>query len=208
MIMSLFYLRVCFLKDVTPVSFDQHYWHLTFKPYLSSESYSRKKLHVKILQKNDFVESVARKLGFVCLCFYLLRCNSKIASIKTLSCLHGFVVVFYFLGLKTLFAMIVYISFYNVNSRNILKMLGLYLYTLIIGHKSCNMLSILNKLPLQKELQILWQITCFFGQNVKTLHQKKTHKNPCPSREMNPGQLAPKADALPLHHRVNWKYRL
>jgi len=32
-------------------------------------------------------------------------------------------------------------------------MLGLYLYTLIIGHKSCNMLSILNKLTLQKELQ-------------------------------------------------------
>jgi len=29
-----------------------------------------------------------------------------------------------------------------------LKMLGLYLYTLIIGHKSCNMLSILNKLTL------------------------------------------------------------
>ena len=29
-----------------------------------------------------------------------------------------------------------------------LKMLGRYLYTLIIGHKSCNMLSILNKLTL------------------------------------------------------------
>jgi len=35
----------------------------------------------------------------------------------------------------------------------ILKMLGLYLYTLIIGHKSCNILSILNKLKLSKELQ-------------------------------------------------------
>jgi len=35
----------------------------------------------------------------------------------------------------------------------VLKMLGLYLYTLIIGHRSCNMLSILNKLILQKELQ-------------------------------------------------------
>ena len=32
-------------------------------------------------------------------------------------------------------------------------MLGLYLYTLIIGHKSCNMLSKLNKSTLQKELQ-------------------------------------------------------
>jgi len=35
----------------------------------------------------------------------------------------------------------------------ILKMLGLYLYTRIISHKSYNMLSILNKLTLQKELQ-------------------------------------------------------
>jgi len=33
-----------------------------------------------------------------------------------------------------------------------LKMLDLYLYTLIIGNKACNMLSILNKLTLQKEL--------------------------------------------------------
>jgi len=34
-----------------------------------------------------------------------------------------------------------------------LMMLSLYLYTLIIGHKSCNMLSILHKLTLQKKLQ-------------------------------------------------------
>ena len=32
-------------------------------------------------------------------------------------------------------------------------MLGLYLYTLRIGHKSGNMFRILNKLTLQKELQ-------------------------------------------------------
>jgi len=32
-------------------------------------------------------------------------------------------------------------------------MLGLYLYTPIISHKSCNGLSILNKLTLQKKLQ-------------------------------------------------------
>ena len=36
-----------------------------------------------------------------------------------------------------------------------LKILGLYLYTLKIGRKSCNMSIILNKLLLQKELQIL-----------------------------------------------------
>ena len=34
-----------------------------------------------------------------------------------------------------------------------LKMLGLYLYTLIISHKSCKMLSILKKVTLQKDLQ-------------------------------------------------------
>jgi len=34
-----------------------------------------------------------------------------------------------------------------------LKMLGLYLYTLIINHKFCQLLSILNKLNLQKDLQ-------------------------------------------------------
>ena len=33
-----------------------------------------------------------------------------------------------------------------------LKMLGLYFDTLIIGHKSCNKFSILNKLTLHKEL--------------------------------------------------------
>ena len=36
-----------------------------------------------------------------------------------------------------------------------LKMLGLYLDTLIIGHKCCSIFSMLNKLPLQKELQTL-----------------------------------------------------
>jgi len=43
------------------------------------------------------------------------------------------------------------------------------------------MLSLLNKLTLQKELQ----------------QNKKQHKNRCRSRELNPGPLAPKADELP-----------
>jgi len=46
----------------------------------------------------------------------------------------------------------------------------------------------------------------FFGKKLKTQQQqnKKTkHKNPCRSWGLNPGSLAPKADALPLHHRVN-----
>jgi len=45
-----------------------------------------------------------------------------------------------------------------------------------------------------------------FGQkskNTTTAKQKIKHKNPCWSRGLNPGPLAPKADALPLHHRVN-----
>ena len=37
----------------------------------------------------------------------------------------------------------------------LLKILGLYLYTFIISHKSCKMLSILNKLTLQKDFQTI-----------------------------------------------------
>jgi len=36
-----------------------------------------------------------------------------------------------------------------------------------------------------------------------TTIQKIKHKNICLSRGLNPGLLAPKADALQLHHRVN-----
>jgi len=32
---------------------------------------------------------------------------------------------------------------------------------------------------------------------------KIRNKNPCQSQGLNPGPLAPKADALLLHHRVN-----
>jgi len=47
-------------------------------------------------------------------------------------------------------------------------MLGLYLYTPIIGHKSCNMLSILNKLTLQKKLQHFVTSDTFLDKKVKT----------------------------------------
>jgi len=50
-------------------------------------------------------------------------------------------------------------------------MLGLYLYTLRIGHKLCNMLSILNKLTLQKELQTFVTNNVFFDKKVKTQQQ-------------------------------------
>jgi len=42
---------------------------------------------------------------------------------------------------------------YFYTSYGLLKMLGLYLYTLIISHKFSKLLSILNKLTLQKDLQ-------------------------------------------------------
>jgi len=85
------------------------------------------------------------------------------------------------------------------------KVLGRYLYTLMICHKSCNMLSLLNKLILQKILQNVVTKNVFWtkSKNTTTTKQKIKHKNPCRSRELNSGPLAPKADALTLHHRVN-----
>ena len=50
--------------------------------------------------------------------------------------------------LKQLSARLVKEQFFIKIFKPHLKMLGLYLYTLIIDHKSCNMLSILNKLTL------------------------------------------------------------
>jgi len=58
----------------------------------------------------------------------------------------------------------------------ILKMLGLYLYTIIIGYKSCNMLSILNKLTLQKKLQTFITNNVFLTKKVKT-QQKQNKKS-------------------------------
>jgi len=64
------------------------------------------------------------------------------------------------------------------------------------------MLSILNKLILQKELQTFVQNNVILDTQKNTTKKIK-HKNPCRSRELNPGALAQKADALPLHRRVN-----
>ena len=55
-------------------------------------------------------------------------------------------------------------------------MLGLYFYTLIIGHKSCNMLSILNKLKLRKELQIFVTKNVFLDKKRK-INNNKTKKS-------------------------------
>jgi len=49
-----------------------------------------------------------------------------------------------------------------------LKMLGLYLYTIILGHIYCYMLSILTKFTLQQKCKIWWQIMGFWTKKVKT----------------------------------------
>jgi len=58
-----------------------------------------------------------------------------------------------------------------------LKMLGLYLYTLIISHKSCNMLGILNKLTLYKELPTFVTNNVFLDKKVKTQQQQNKKSN-------------------------------
>jgi len=76
------------------------------------------------------------------------------------------------------------------------------------AHKFCNMFSLLTELTMQKEYKILWQIMCFGQKGKDTTKHKIKHNKPCQSRDLNPGPLAPKADAWPLHHQVNWKYQL
>jgi len=76
-----------------------------------------------------------------------------------------------------------------------LMMLCLYLYSLIISHKSCNMLSILNPLTLQKKLQHC--VTCVLVQKSKnTTTRKIKHKNPCRPWVLNLEPLALKANAV------------
>jgi len=67
------------------------------------------------------------------------------------------------------------------------------------------MLSILNKLILQKKLQMFVTNNVFWDKKLKQNNSKTKNQtlNPCRSRELNPGPLAPKVDALPLHHQVN-----
>ena len=66
------------------------------------------------------------------------------------------------------------------------------------------MLNILNKLTLQKELQTFETNSVFLTKckNTTITKQKNQTYNPCQSRELNPAPLAPKADTLPLYHRV------
>jgi len=54
-------------------------------------------------------------------------------------------------------------------------MLGLYLYILIIGHNSCKMLNILNKLTYFKELQTFVTNNVFLDKKLKH-NNNKTNK--------------------------------
>jgi len=69
-----------------------------------------------------------------------------------------------------------------------------------------------KKIISTKGIAKMWQIMCFWtkGKNTTTTKQNKISniKNICISRKLNTGPFAPKADALLLHHRVNWEYRL
>jgi len=67
------------------------------------------------------------------------------------------------------------------------------------------MLSILNELNLQKELQNFMTNNVFLTKKVKTTTTKYKIKlkNPCWSRESNPGPPAHQSDKLPLNHQVN-----
>jgi len=64
-----------------------------------------------------------------------------------------------------------------LNVPKYLKLLGLYLYTLIIGHKSSNMLSVLNKLTLQKEMQNFVTKNVFLDKKRKINHNKTNKSN-------------------------------
>ena len=66
-------------------------------------------------------------------------------------------------------------------------MLGLYLNALIIGHKSCNMLSILNTLILPKKLQNFVTNNVFRTKNTTTTKQKNQTLKPLPEPGIEPG---------------------
>jgi len=75
-------------------------------------------------------------------------------------------------------------------------MLCLYLDTLIIGHKFCSMLSILNEITSQQELQNFMTYNGFWTKKVLQQQCIKANKIPCHSRKSNPGPLAPQSDRL------------
>ena len=86
----------------------------------------------------------------------------------------------------------------NTNVVLLLKKLGLQFYTLIIVHKCCIVLSILNKSALQMKLQNFVTHYVFLNNIVNSQQQQQLKKQtlkPLRGRDLIPGPLASKADA-------------
>jgi len=98
---------------------------------------------------------------------------------------------------------------YWVNSPS--KMLGLYLYSLIIGYKICSGIYELNNIA--KGISELQVRTVFFWQYSKIptrTKQKGKHKYPCQSWELDPGPLSPQSraflSATESTKRIDWSH--
>jgi len=85
----------------------------------------------------------------------------------------------------------------------LLKMLGLYFYTLIICHKSYNILSILNQLTLQKKLPPVVTNNVFWRQN----KNKTSNTKPLPEPGREPVTFCIQSGCItsvpPSHLRVS-----
>jgi len=79
-----------------------------------------------------------------------------------------------------------------------LNMLGLHLYTLIIGHKSCNMLCILNKWTLLKKKQtfVTKVVLCETIKNTTTTKQYNQTYKPLPEPGIEPGTSCTKSGCV------------
>jgi len=77
-----------------------------------------------------------------------------------------------------------------------LTMLGLYIYTLEFGHKSCNMLSILNKLALQKELHNCVTNNVFLDKNHINNKTKNQTLKPLPETGIETGTCCTQSECV------------
>ena len=60
----------------------------------------------------------------------------------------------------------------------------MYLYTLTISHKSCNMLNILNNSNFKRNCNFLWQIMCFWTKTKKRNNNKTKNQTYKPLLEL------------------------
>jgi len=95
-----------------------------------------------------------------------------------------------------------------LNAGNIRVMMCRESKSIIIGHKSCNTLSLLNKLAMQKKLQNVMKSNVFWTNKNKN-NNKSNIKNPFRNREMTPRPLVPKVEAVtsaPQSHLLKSSY--